>query len=155
MRSAVMTFTVVITVAAGAFAPGHLGELTRIVPFELATTLLDCREHPADALVRLYHERWEHEVACLDLRHTLLTGRNLRSGDPAGAEQEMWALLALYQALRTAVADAVQSVPGTDPDRASRAVAVSAAQDLVTSAANVAAAKTTCRAPSGAPSWTH
>ena len=31
----------------------------------------------------------------------------------------MWALLAVYQALRTAITDAVQSVPGTDPDRAS------------------------------------
>jgi hypothetical protein len=72
----------------------------------LAATLLDHRAHPADALVRLYHERWEHEVAYLDLRHTLLTGRVLRSGDPAGAEQEMWALLAVYQALRTVVADA-------------------------------------------------
>jgi hypothetical protein len=31
----------VITVAAGAFAPGHLGELTRIVPFELADAVLE------------------------------------------------------------------------------------------------------------------
>ena len=60
-----------------------------------------------------------HEVTYLALRHTLLKGRVLRSGDPAGVEQEMWALLALYQALRTAVTDAVQSVPGLDPDRAS------------------------------------
>ena len=30
-----------ITVAAGAFAPGHLGELTRIVPFELVDAVLD------------------------------------------------------------------------------------------------------------------
>ena len=36
----------------------------------------------------------------------------------------MWALLALYQALRTAVTDAVQSVPGLDPDRASWQAAV-------------------------------
>jgi hypothetical protein len=67
----------------------------------------------------LYHERWEHEVTYLALRHTLLQGRVLRSGDPAGIEQETWALLAVYQALRIAVTDAVQSVPGTDPDRAS------------------------------------
>jgi transposase IS4-like protein len=31
-----VSVTRTITVAAGAFAPGHLGELTRIVPFELA-----------------------------------------------------------------------------------------------------------------------
>jgi len=105
--------------------------------YRLAATLLDHRAHPADALVRLYHERWEHEVAYLDLRHTLLTGRVLRSGDPAGAEQETWALLAVYQALRTVVADAVQSVPGLDPDRASWALAVETAQNLLAAAANV------------------
>jgi hypothetical protein len=105
--------------------------------YRLATTLLDHRAHPADGLMRLYHERWEHEVAYLDLRHTLLTGRILRSGDPAGAEQEMWALLAVYQALRTVVADAVQSVAGIDPDRASWALAVETAQNLVAAAANV------------------
>jgi hypothetical protein len=106
--------------------------------YRLATTLLDHREHPAEALVRLYHERWQHEVAYLALRHTLLTGRVLRSGDPVGVEQEMWALLAVYQALRIAVADAVQSVPGTDPDRASWQTAVEAAQNLAATAANVA-----------------
>lgn len=35
-----MTITRTITVAAGVFAPGHLGELTRIVPFELADAVL-------------------------------------------------------------------------------------------------------------------
>jgi hypothetical protein len=40
MRSAVTAVTTVITVAAGAFAPGHLGELTRIVSFELADAVL-------------------------------------------------------------------------------------------------------------------
>ena len=65
------------------------------------------------------HHRWLIEVAYLALRHTPLQGRVLRSGDPAGLEQEMWALLALYQALRIAVTDAVATVPGTDPDRAS------------------------------------
>jgi len=32
--------------------------------YRLATTLLDHRAHPADALMALYHERWvRHEVA--------------------------------------------------------------------------------------------
>jgi hypothetical protein len=61
----------------------------------LASTLLDHRACPAQALICLHHERWEHEITCLALRHTLLAGRVLRSGDPAGLEQEMWALLAL------------------------------------------------------------
>ena len=49
----------------------------------------------------------------------------------------MWALLALYRALRTAVTDAVQSVPGTDPDRANWQIAVETAQDLLTTARNI------------------
>ena len=39
--AAVTTITTTITVAAGSFAPGHLGELTRIVPFELADGVLE------------------------------------------------------------------------------------------------------------------
>ncbi len=105
--------------------------------YRLATTLLDHRACPAGALIALYHERWEHEVAYLALRHTLLGGRVLRSHDPAGLQQEMWALLALYQALRIAVTDAVATVPGTDPDRASYHIAVETAADLVTSARNI------------------
>jgi hypothetical protein len=105
--------------------------------YRLATTLLDHRAYPADALMTLYHERWEHEVTYLALRHTMLQGRVLRSGDPAGIEQETWALLALYQALRTAVTDAVQSAPGTDPDRASWQITVETAQNLLTTAQNI------------------
>ncbi|HUL24209.1 MAG TPA: transposase [Streptosporangiaceae bacterium] len=105
--------------------------------YRLATTLLDHRAYPAQALIALYHERWEHEVAYLALRHTLLNGRVLRSGDPAGLEQEMRALPALYQALRIAITDAVATVPGTDPDRASYHIAVETAQDTVTQARNV------------------
>lgn len=105
--------------------------------YRLATTLLDHRAYPAQALIALYHERWEHEITYLALRHTLLHGRVLRSGDPSGLEQEMWALLALYQALRTAITDAVATVPGTDPDRASYQIAVQTAQILVTGARNI------------------
>jgi hypothetical protein len=105
--------------------------------YRLATTLPGHRAYPAEALITSYHERWEHEIACLALRHTLLQGRVLRSGDPAGLEQEMWALLALYQALRIAITDAVQTVPGTDPDRASCQIAVQTAQMLVTGARNI------------------
>ena len=44
----------------------------------------------------LHHERWEHEINYLALRHTLLQGRVLRSGDLAVLEQGIWVLLALY-----------------------------------------------------------
>ena len=108
--------------------------------YRLATTLADHRRYPARALIRLYHERWEHEVAYLALRHTLLGGRVLRSEDPAGLEQEMWALLALYQALRRAMVTAAESVPGTDPDRASFTIALEAARQTLTAAAGVVTA---------------
>ena len=71
--------------------------------YRLVTTLVDPRRHPAAALIALYHERWEHEIAYLALRHTLLQGRVLRSADPNGLRQEMWALLTVYQALRIAM----------------------------------------------------
>ena len=87
--------------------------------YRLITTLLDHRRYPADALIRLYHERWEIESAFLALRHTLLNGHMLRSGDRPGVEQEVWALLTLYQLLRMAMVAAVESRPGTNPDRAS------------------------------------
>ena len=50
----------------------------------------------------------------------------------------MWALLALCQALRIAITDAVATVPGTDPDRASYQIAVQAAQATLTQARNIA-----------------
>ena len=105
--------------------------------YRLATTLADHRRYPAGALIRLYHERWEHEVAYLALRHTLLTGRVLRSCDPAGLKQEIWALLALYQALRRAMTAAAETVPGTDPDRASFTIALETAKDTLTQAGSV------------------
>ncbi len=105
--------------------------------YRLVTTLLDRRRYPAAVLIGLYHERWEHESAYYALRHTILHGRVFRSHDPAGIEQEMWALLTLYQVLRTAMVTAVESVPGTNPDRASFTVALNAARDLVIQAAGV------------------
>jgi Insertion element 4 transposase N-terminal/Transposase DDE domain len=103
--------------------------------YRLATTLTNPRRYPACQLIALYHERWEHEIAYLALRHTLTDGRVLRSGDPAGLQQEMWALLTLYQALRRAMVAAVESRPGTDPDRASFTTALQTTKDLLLSGA--------------------
>jgi hypothetical protein len=105
--------------------------------YRLATTLLDHRAYPAAALIGLYHERWEHETSYLALRHTLLAGRVLRSGDPAGLTQEMWALLALYQTLRIAITDAIETTGNIDPDRASYHTAVQTAQTLLTNGQNI------------------
>jgi Insertion element 4 transposase N-terminal/Transposase DDE domain len=106
--------------------------------YRLITTLTDWRRYPAGELIRLYHERWEIEVAYLALRHTLLGGYVLRSRDRAGAEQELWALLAVYQALRMAMTAAAESVPGTDPDRASFTAALETAREQVTAARGIA-----------------
>ncbi|MGW5641173.1 hypothetical protein ACWEWQ_41915, partial [Streptomyces sp. NPDC003832] len=122
-------------------APGRRCGCARPPGFEgsyrLATTLLDARRYPADRLVHLYHERWEHESAYYALRHTIMAGRNLRSGDRAGLEQEMWALLTLYQALRTVMVEAAESVPGTDPDRCCFTVALQTARDQVVQAIGI------------------
>jgi hypothetical protein len=105
--------------------------------YRLITTLLDPRRYPAAALVRLYHERWEIESAYLALRHTLLGGRVLRSGDRPGIEQELWALLTLYQLLRMAMVTAIETRPGTNPDRASFTSALEATRDQLTAAAGI------------------
>lgn len=102
--------------------------------YRLATTLLDARRYPADRLVHLYHERWEHESAYYALRHTILHGRVLRSHDPAGVEQELWALLTLYQLLRRTMVQAAESQPGTDPDRCGFTIALQTARDLLVGA---------------------
>jgi len=104
--------------------------------YRLITTLLDCRRYPAGELVRLYHERWEIEVTYLALRHTLLGGYVLRSRDRAGAEQELWALLTVYQALRMAMATATEAA-GADPDRASFTAALEAAREQVITARGI------------------
>ena len=106
--------------------------------YRLITTLTDHRRYPAAELIQLYHERWEIEVTYLALRHTLLGGYVLRSGDRAGAEQELWALLTIYQLIRMAMTTATGSVPGTDPDRACFTTALETAREQVIAASGVA-----------------
>ena len=103
----------------------------------LITTLTDHRAFPAADLIRPCHERREIESAFLALRHTLLDGRVLRSGDRPGAEQELRALLTLYQLLRMAMVTAVETRPGTDPDRASFTSALEAAREELTAARGI------------------
>jgi hypothetical protein len=105
--------------------------------YRLITTLLDHHRYPAFELVKLYHERWEIEIAYLALRHTLVNGHVLRSGDRPGLEQEIWALLTLYQLLRMAMVTAVETRPGTDPDRASFTTALETARDQLTAARGI------------------
>ncbi|MET7458743.1 transposase, partial [Streptomyces sp. NPDC005574] len=124
----VITATVAVTCADGSI---HRGE------YRLVTTLTDARRHPTEQLLALYHERWEIEVTFLAIRHTMLKGRVLRSGDPQGLRQEMWALLTVHQLLRTAMYDATGAVPDCDPDRACFTAALAAARDSVTRATDI------------------
>jgi len=107
--------------------------------YRLITTLLDERRHPAAALIGLYHERWEIETAYLELKSSILAGRVLRARTPTGIDQEIHALLVTYQILRTAMTDATNSSPDTDPDRASFTIALNAARDQLVQAAGVIA----------------
>ena len=95
--------------------------------------------HPAQALIRLYHERWEIETAYLELKSSILGGRVLRARTPTGITQEVYALLVTYQILRTAMADATNTVTGVDPDRAGFSIALNAARDQLIQAAGVIA----------------
>jgi hypothetical protein len=107
--------------------------------YRLATTLLDPRRHPAFDLVKLYHERWEVESAYFAIKKTMLGRRVLRARTMPGIAQEVYALLTAYQAIRLAIADATDTIPDADPDRASFCIAFQAARDQVIQAANVIA----------------
>jgi hypothetical protein len=107
--------------------------------YRLATTLLDHRAYPAADLIRLYHRRWEIETAYLELKSSMLGGRVLRARSPAGIAQEVYALLTCYQILRIAITDAIAAAGGTDPSRGSFTIALNAARDLLTQAANIIA----------------
>lgn len=113
------------------------GDMVAADRYRLITTLLDHRSDPAPILVGLYHERWEIETAYYALRHTILNGRVLRSRTPALLEQEVWAILTVYQLLRTAMVEATDAVPGTNPDRASFTTALNTARDQVITATGV------------------
>jgi hypothetical protein len=111
---------------------------SRTEVYQLVTTILD-PNCPAAELIRLYHERWEIETAFFELKSTILGGRVLRARTPAGVNQEVYALLVTYQALRIAISDATLARPDLDPDRGSFTVALNAARDQLAAAAGVIA----------------
>ena len=56
---------------------------------------------------------------------------------PAGIDQETWALLTVYQALIRAAADTAATRPGLDTDRISFTILLQTAADLVTTATGI------------------
>jgi Insertion element 4 transposase N-terminal/Transposase DDE domain len=95
-------------------ATGQLSE-----PIRLVTTLLDPKQYPIEALIRVYHERWEIEQGIDEIKtHLCLSARTLRSQTPQGVEQELYGLLLAYFAVRTLMyAAALQA--DWDPDEVS------------------------------------
>lgn len=70
-------------------------------PSRLFTTLMDADIHPAAELIRLYHDRWELEIAFDELKtHMLERLESLRSKTPEGVEQELWGVFLLYNLVR-------------------------------------------------------
>ena len=89
----------------------------------LITNLLDENLYPAEELILLYHERWEHELV-YDEQKTHQDPRratkpaHLRSETPAGVIQEVYALVLGHFVTRALMFEAAQTV-GLDPDRLS------------------------------------
>jgi hypothetical protein len=113
--------------------PHHQGQ------YRLITTLTDHHRFGALDLITLYHQRWEIETAFLELKSTTLGGRVLRARTPAGIDQEVYALLTVYQTLRLAMTGATDTDPATSPDRASFTIALNTARDQVIHAADIIA----------------
>ena len=102
---------------------------TRTELFRLVTTLLDGEQAPAADLAALYHQRWESENGYAELKTRLRgAGFILRSRVPDLACQEMWAFLALCQAISTMEYQAAGQA-GIDPDRLSFTVTIRIARD--------------------------
>ena len=80
-------------------AQGDGGETSSEV-FCLVTDLLDAEEHPALDLACCYPDRWGCETVTGHHKTDMGEGQPvLRSKDPEGVAQEMWALFAVYQAI--------------------------------------------------------
>jgi Insertion element 4 transposase N-terminal/Transposase DDE domain len=89
----------------------------------LITNLVDETLYPAEELVTLYHERWEHELV-YDEQKTHHDPRRatkpaqLRSETPAGVIQEIYALSLGHFVIRSLMYKAAETVQ-LDPDRLS------------------------------------
>ena len=92
------------------------------------TTLTDWRAYPAADLAACYAWRWAIETGYRECKTYLRgPGRVLRGRTPDLARQELWAYLAIYQAIRAIIIRAAAGA-GLDPDRISFTAALNAAQ---------------------------
>lgn len=99
--------------------------------FTLLTTMLDPDTAPAAELAELYHARWQIESAFGAFKSQLKgDGVTLRSKTPDGAEQELWALLCAYHAIRELICAAAE-LTDRDPLRISFVAALDAVRGPV------------------------
>lgn len=113
--------------------------IRRVERYQLITTLTEHRRYRATDIVELYHQRWQIETTYLELKSSLGGGRVLRARHPELITQEIYALLVVYQSLRTAIADTALATGAITPDRASFTVALHTARDQLVKAAGVIA----------------
>lgn len=120
-------FDVITTDEAGRNTPSH---------FRVLTTLLDHDTHPATAVAHAYTERWQAELAYKNIKSTLRgTPRRLRGRTADLAEQELWGLLTVYNALITLAVTTAADL-GIDPDEISFTVVLRATRDHLQAAAH-------------------
>lgn len=70
-------------------------------PRTVFTSLSEPARWPADEVFALYHERWEIELAYGEIKTDMLRqAMTLRSQQPEGVKQELWATLLMYNLIR-------------------------------------------------------
>jgi hypothetical protein len=118
--------------AGGDGGDGGDGEEQTSEVFTLVTDLLDPEAYPALDLACAYPMRWGAETVIGHHKTDMGAGMAvLRSKDPEGVAQEMWALFAVYQAIHTLIGAAVDAT-GIPPDQISFPQALTAVTDTVT-----------------------
>ena len=108
--------------------------------YRLITTLRDWRAYPAAELAACYAWRWAIETGYRECKTYLRgPGRVLRGRTPGLARQELWAYLAVYQAIRAIIVRAAAGA-GIDPDQISFTAALHAVQRTLHASRDQAAA---------------
>jgi Insertion element 4 transposase N-terminal/Transposase DDE domain len=117
----------------------HGATTTRTELFRLITTITDPQLATAAQLADCYRQRWESETGFKALKtHQRGPRQVLRSHDPEGINQELYAYLITYQALRRLMHQAAVAAD-IDPDRLSFTTALRAVRRFITSAATATA----------------
>ena len=88
--------------------PGAMRHLCRARHIDVATTLLDARAFPKQAIADLYRQRWHAELDLRSLKSVMQLDV-LRGKSPEIVEKELWAHLLAYNLIRKVMAQAAQT----------------------------------------------